>query len=308
MFRFSRLALVVASLGCASVAVGQQSWWYFTNSDGLHRLEADGSSGQWLTPQDPPEFSSADIAVDPISSRVYANSPAFGQIYYSDLDGQGIVQYSSTSVRRIETDAVGQLFATRTRRILKIVQNGSEPAVDPATSNPQGIAIDDLNGFIYWTNEGDTDSIYRARKNGSGLELVLGGLGASAASNIVDLTLTPDGTRMFWTGGIDGFGTGGIWTAATDGSGATQLVAGLSSPARGLAFNPLDQKLYWGDFFTAQVMRMNSDGTDLEVFFDASVFGPRISDLALYIVPVPGSAVLLSGCFGMLGVRRRRPM
>ncbi len=85
---------------------------------------------------------------------------------------------------------------------------------------PLAVDVDPLHGKIYW---GTATEIRRSNLNGSGVETV-----ASVAAGGYTVAVDPSGSRLYW---IDNSGAPALRTSALDGSGATDLVLGISGTA-----------------------------------------------------------------------------
>lgn len=306
MLRRSMLLGTAAVVTACSVAEGQQSWWYFSTDDGAYRLEADGTSPQWLTTDDPDELFKVRLAADPSRSRLYGVRPSGLPFVYTDLDGQDLTVFSPTVFPKdIAVDRSGNLFASTSRRIMRIEAGNAVELTFQSPGVNDGIAIDDTNDLIYWTRSaGNERFVYRSNKDGSDLQLVVGGIDYET---IAGIAVSPDGSRVFWSVD-DGPGTGGeIWTALSDGTGVTRLISGLPNVTFGLVMNPLDDKLYIAQPTVEKIYRMNMDGSGLEVFFDGAAFGLDIADISLYIAPSPATAAaFLVAAVGLASRRRRQ--
>jgi len=122
---------------------------------------------------------------------------------------------------------------------------------------PRGIALDVLDGKIYWTND-RTGTIQRGNMNGSGVvDDLVTGIGTAA----YEITLDLSGGKMYWTEGrsssnkicranLDGTNTETLYTSAD----------GLDYPC-GIALDVAHRKMYVADFGPNSILRANLDGS-----------------------------------------------
>jgi len=115
------------------------------------------------------------------------------------------------------------------------------------------VTVDDTAGLLYWTN---------------GTEIWRGALDGSAASPIISGATEPyyvaldlQAGKMYWTD----FAENEIERANLDGSGreVPAPITGLVDRPLGVAFNPVDQKVYW-TLDNGTVQRADSNGSNVE--------------------------------------------
>jgi DNA-binding beta-propeller fold protein YncE len=128
------------------------------------------------------------------------------------------------------------------------------------TPGPNGIALDETHGKVYWTTRGTggpSGTLQRANLDGSGQETVLTGLEL------------PEGVGIDPVAGYAYFterGDRGIYRAGLDGSGKVLLINTSDTQS-----NPLDLKLdltagkiYWADDAVDSVFVANLDGSNIQ--------------------------------------------
>ena len=124
-----------------------------------------------------------------------------------------------------------------------------------AFGSPRSLAVDVVEGHIYWTDQGSR-WIWRANLDGSGTEAVV----TSGLIRPVALSLDRDRGHLYWTDA----GSNRIQRADLDGSQVRTLVSvGLHSP-EGLALDGDGGKIYWSDYGTNKIQRADLDGSDVE--------------------------------------------
>lgn len=128
--------------------------------------------------------------------------------------------------------------------------------------DPQGIAIDPIQGKVYWTDK-DTQKIQRANLDGSAVEtlITITESGREPFGLALDLT----NAKMYWiTEALLG-NNDLIFRANLDGSGIEQLVpsSSLSTP-KWLDLDIPGGKMYWTDGGSDKVQRSDLDGTNIE--------------------------------------------
>lgn len=133
-----------------------------------------------------------------------------------------------------------------------------------AESASQSIAVDALNGHVYWSELG-TDKVRRADLDGSNKQDILTGVDAFA------IALDVYRKKIYWVtkDSVNNFNR--VDRANLDGTSVENIVA--TSPAGfppGIALDVKNDKVYWTEFFTHNVMRANLDGTQVETVVASS--------------------------------------
>ena len=162
---------------------------------------------------------------------------------------------------------------------------------------PMGIAVDDVNSKLYWTNS--RGRIQRANLDGSGIRNVLENLSGSpmdialsggnaywtqddGSVRLVNLSgqkvvrdistgsdtpgsLAIANGKVYWTE-MTAAGGGTINSANLDGTGATQLASILAAPS-GIAVDIARSKLYWTNS-RGRVQRANLNGSGIKTVVD----------------------------------------
>ncbi|NIV49750.1 MAG: hypothetical protein GWN46_24585, partial [Gammaproteobacteria bacterium] len=116
---------------------------------------------------------------------------------------------------------------------------------------------------IYWVDEA-MDQIRRANLDGSGVEILVSGLGDPR-----DIAVDFVGGKMYWVDGV----TGKVQRANLDGSGIQDVYIG--SDPRGIALDLIGGKVYWTDAVTNKIQRANLDGSGVEDLVTSGLIGLR---------------------------------
>ena len=136
---------------------------------------------------------------------------------------------------------------------------------DTEAGNPARVALDPVNGYVYWTDvgtSGPNGRILRARRSGAAVETVIDGLG-----NPVGLALDPADGKLYWTDSQ----ADAIYRSNLDGSGQETLVepsADVHAPVD-IALDVQNGMMYWangGDQGSSNgsLARANTDGSSVE--------------------------------------------
>ncbi len=157
---------------------------YLANSWGkIQCLNFDGSNFQpnLITDLESPK----QIAVDGVDGKVYwteQTGDTTGKIRRANLDGSNVQLVKETSVPlSLALDTTNRkIYVTNAwGKIQRMNFDGSnfQPNLITGLASPAGIAVDAVNGKLYWTDQG---GISRANLNGKNIENIVTGLDAPA--------------------------------------------------------------------------------------------------------------------------------
>lgn len=196
------------------------------------------------------------IAVDPGESTIYFTVFDTGLVRRANLDGSEIVTLADhgSGGSGIAIDVPnGKLYYALVGvgeiRRMNLDGSGDELLISTVFPNPRGIALDLMNGLIYWAEDDgegsipdnpDNSGIFRANLDGSGVELVVD-TGEIAAWGVA---IDPFFGDLYWAAphGLPASCptnnpttcTGSIWGARADGSDAALIFYGVPEP-KGIA-------------------------------------------------------------------------
>ena len=168
-------------------------------------------------------------------------APAAGQELVFSQDGNSVVP----SIQRTDGSATA------------LVQ-------ESATVNVRDVAVNPLDGKLYWTDSGDASGfstfdsvIRRSDPDGSNVESFF----QSEVEDPRGIVLDAENGKMYWA---DAFAPE-VARANLDGTGFEVLVSTVSRPVD-IALDPVNNKIYWADDGTssARIQRANLDGTNVE--------------------------------------------
>lgn len=205
-----------------------------------------------------------DVAVDPVSERVFVGDAEINAISLAPIDRPGAARPVAAS----------QAFRS-------------------ATADVRGMAVDPLSGLLYWANVGSAGGIWRIAPDGSGLLEIV-----PAIADPHDVALDSMNGKIYWTEAI---GSGSSPTALIrrsnfDGTAVENVLTGLPQSIRGIAVDDVNGKLYWTDHGTDQLMRADLDGTNVEAL-PVTVVNPH--DIA--VDPAAGRIYWTEGTSGSAG-------
>ncbi len=148
-----------------------------------------------------------------------------------------------------------KIYWTNGEKIQRADRDGSNVEDVVTSGSPRELAVDVLEGKIYWTDLG-TRKIQRSDLDGASAEDLV----SSGLISPVGIALDAGRGKIYWTDA----GSNKIQRANLDGSQIENLVSiGLHSP-EGLALDAAAGKIYWSDFGIDKIQRANLDGSNVE--------------------------------------------
>ena len=156
------------------------------------------------------------------------NLAAQSKIYWVDY-ATGKVQRSNTDGSSVQDLVIGLTDAT-------------------------GIAVDSINGKIYFGRGTSPGKIQRANLDGSSVTDLITGM-----ANVVDIALDVNNGKIYWTSNFDQK----IQRANLDGSNVQDLLTGRQDPA-GISVDTVNGKIYWVERVGLKICRANLDGSSVQ--------------------------------------------
>ena len=235
----------------------QSGRMYWSTSRAILSSNADGSDIQThiLETQLPNGSDSSrwisGLEIDQLNDVMYFADKRHNSIYKSDLHGKNIVTIipehgppgngNGISEVRIDLDA-GHIYWTdnRLNQVRRANLDGTDSTTIIQTVNrPYGLALDLVNGKVYWTESGAMSQFGRIRRadlDGESIEMIVD----SGLWFPLGLDVDPDANRLFWTdtwfaAGIP-FHPATIQTSTLDGQNR-QILADFGASHRVFALN-----------------------------------------------------------------------
>ena len=256
-------------------------YWGDSGSGLIQRSNPDGSNVETLIRGVKPWGIELDIE----GGKIYWVSWVNQRLSRANLDGSNVeVLVAGETFQELAIDLeAGKIYWSGSGKIQRANLDGSEVEDIITTSfYPDGIALDLVNGKIYWTEWTEfppnpdelTDTIQRANLDGSDIEVLVTGLLVPQA-----ITLDIDGGKIYWTNWppVDT-----IQRANLDGTNIEDVLPG-SGGLHDIVFDFSEGKFYWADTSTTYIQRANVDGSEIEEVV-AGLVSPRT--VALDIGPI----------------------
>lgn len=198
------------------------------------------------------------IAVDELTGRIYWVQP------------QGASASTGSTIRSAAADG------------------SDNQQVIAAGNNRSSLAIDTIRGHLYWT---ENDAIRRSDLDGSNIATVRA---AVSGQTVRDLAVDPFAQRLYW---IDP-SQSSLFRAGTDGSGASAIITGLATDARGVALQPLQGALYYSSGTTLYQALLDGSNAAPIAQLSGAYNGPsNLNPNAFPVISIaqPGSALVIGG-------------
>ncbi|WP_417371135.1 PKD domain-containing protein [Gelidibacter japonicus] len=207
------------------------------------------------------------MAMDTLNNKLYISDYGANKIFRANLDGSNFEEF------RTNVDSpIGMAFDYEENQLYFNTSSGVqrsdlsstdlsqvEDFVTGQANDPDGLAIDLVNRKLYWINY--DGGVWSKNLDGTGETEIIPGV--EGASIIVV------GNRIYY----DEYVASGdirIKSANLDGTGITTIAVGVSRVVYGLAYDPHEEKIYWGDRRAYTMMRANLDGSDAEIYYQGT--------------------------------------
>lgn len=211
--------------------------------------------------------SSYGMVMDTLNLKLYISDYDADKIYRANLDGSNFEDFrtglDSPNGMAIDYQENQIYFDTSSgiqRADLDVTDlSQREDFVTGQANDPDGLGIDLQNRKLYWINY--NGGVWSKNLDGTGETEIIPAI--EGASIIVV------GNRIYY----DEYVASGdirLKSANLDGTGVTTIAVGITRVVYGLAYDANAQKLYWGDRNNDTMMRTNLDGTNAEVWYQAT--------------------------------------
>lgn len=132
-----------------------------------------------------------------------------------------------------------------------------------AAQDPEGVSVDPVTGFVFWNTY--NAGVWKKNVNGTGLQEIIpdfdgAGTGGGGGSTVIV------GSKIFY----DVYVAAGdiqIKSANLDGSGTATVATGISRVVFALAYDAVNNKIYWGDRTPQTIKRANPDGSGVQTWY-----------------------------------------
>jgi len=212
------------------------------------------------------------LCVDTIHDKLYITDVDAGLIIQTDLDGKNQIVFRSG----IDTPN-GLVIDYQNNKIYWDTSNGVQRAdlnntdehqiedfVTGQANDPEDVAIDPVNGVLYWINY--NGGVWSKKLDGSGekeiIPLVEGG------------SILVVKNRIYFDF-YNGAGDIHIKSADLNGGNIAVLATGITRVVYGLDYEASTDKIYWGDRNAGTIRRANLDGSNAEAWFVQTGSSPR---------------------------------
>lgn len=207
------------------------------------------------------------MVMDTVNLKLYISDASANKIYRSNLDGSnfedfrtGIDQPNSMSIDYQENKIYWDTSSGIQRGDIGNTDlNQKEDFVTAQPNDPDGLDIDLVNRKLYWVNY--DGGVWVKNLDGTGQVVLLPTVEGGSMKVI--------GDRIYFDE-YNGSGDIRIKSANLDGTGVSTVAVGIGRVIYGIAYDAENQKIYWGDRSTDVMMRANLDGSNTEVFYQAS--------------------------------------
>ncbi|MDC0936597.1 hypothetical protein OAS39_09935 [Pirellulales bacterium] len=196
------------------------------------------------------------------ASSIYWTDSINNTINWSNLDGsaQQVIIPNIERPRGIEVDPINEhIYWVDDTMVRRANLDGTnvEPLDSALRQNDGDVAIDSVEGKVYWTDLRDSN-IRRSNLDGSNPENWLP-TDVGAQGIVVD----SESGKVYWAN----FFTNEIERANADGTDREAIVTGQSNP-RSIALDSENGRVYWSSNQQSQIRSANLDGSDVQTVLD----------------------------------------
>lgn len=207
---------------------------------------------------------SYSMAMDTINNKLYVSDYGANKIFRANLDGSNVEDFRTGLDKPIamafdyqENHIYWNTSSGIQRADLNSTDLGQkEDFVIGQANDPDGLAIDPVNRKLYWINY--DGGVWSKNLDGTGEKEII--------PEVEGASIIVVGNRIYYDE-YNGSGDIRLKSANLDGTGITTLAVGISRVVYGLAYDPHEEKIYWGDRSASTMMRANLDGSEAEAYF-----------------------------------------
>lgn len=211
--------------------------------------------------------SAYEMVLDTINEKLYISDSGAGKIYRANLDGSEFEDFrvglDSPIGMAIDYDANMIYWSTENsiqRTDLSSTDlNAKEDFVIGQSNDPEGLAIHAPSSKLYWVNY--DGGLWSKNLDGSNEALIIPEVESGSITVIND--------RIYYDEYISS-GDIRIKSAALDGSNITTIATGIGRLVYGIGYDVSANKIYWGDRSTKAMWRSNLDGSNSELYYQAT--------------------------------------
>lgn len=211
--------------------------------------------------------SAYEMVLDTIAEKLYISDSGAGKIYRANLDGSEFEDFriSLDSPIGMAIDYVGNMLYWSTSNSIQRTDLGStdlnakEDFATGQPNDPEGLSIHAPSAKLYWVNY--DGGVWSKNLDGSSETLIIPDIESGSITVIND--------RIYYDDYI-GSGDIRIKSAALDGTNITTIATGIGRLVYGIGYDASANKIYWGDRTTKAMWRANLDGSNSELYYQAT--------------------------------------
>lgn len=212
------------------------------------------------------------MTYDSIRNKLYISDYDAGTIYRCDPDGSGLAEFrtgldapNAMSIDYAQNTIYWDTGNGIQRGDLSSTDlNQKEDFVTGQANDPDGISIDAVHRTIYWVNY--NGGVWKKNLDGTGEAEIIPAVEGGSILVV--------GDRIYF----DQFIASGdiqLKSANLDGSSIAVLATGITRVVYALGYEPVGNKIYWGDRNKGAIMRANPDGSNAEQWYVSLGSSPR---------------------------------
>ena len=294
---------VVLGLGSTAVADAKMYWTNYAD-DTIQRADLNGGNVEELVSTG--LLGPHHIAIDASEGKMYWTDRYTDKIQRADLDGSNIEDLVTVGLEQpagialdtiarkmywVDSGAPASGLGAKMQRANLDGTNVETLIVGLESNNPFGLAIDRMEGNIYWTNL-RIGTIQKAYLDGSHIQNVI----ATGLDSPAGIALDLQAGKMYLTD----YNIDKILRANLDGSNLEDLVTtGINGPAV-ICLDYEGGKMYWTGTLNDKIHRADFNGSNVETLVTGGIGAP----LGIALIPEPATLTLLT--LGGLALLQRR--